>query len=251
MTSSSRTLSHRAAFWAVLVLGASLGAVALAQQAPPKVDAAPVVSDETKPVDKPAKPKAAAPKPSLPLPVVSSDAAQVTRGKRAFLDVAWVLKSPRCMNCHPAGDRPLQTDTSRPHAMNISRRSVDNGLKCSTCHQTQNAQTLAGQPAGPPGAPHWGLPPKETPMVFEGKRPDEICAQMRDPAQNGEKTLAQLVEHVDKDPLVLWGWTPGGARTKPPMAHKDFVVSFKAWAAAGAPCPDASMTVKQAPAYKP
>lgn len=244
MTSSTRTFSRRTMFWGVLVLGASLGAVALAQQAPPKTQEVPPAPslDES---PKPSKPAA------LSLPVVSSDAKQVARAKRAFLNVSWVLKSPRCMNCHPAGDRPLQTDTSRPHAMNISRRSVENGLKCSACHQTKNAQTLQGRPAGPPGALHWGLPPKSTPMVFEGKRPSEICAQVRDPSQNGQKTLAQLVEHVDKDALVLWGWSPGGTRTTPPMAHKDFVASFKVWAAAGAPCPDSSMTITQAPAYKP
>ena len=30
-----------------------------------------------------------------------------------FMEIAQVLQSPRCMNCHPAGDAPLQTDESR------------------------------------------------------------------------------------------------------------------------------------------
>lgn len=244
MTSLLRTYPRRALSWTILLGAVGLGVAALAQQAPPKK-----APETPQPKQEHAEPKLAAKAPALP--AVTGDARQVARAKRAFLDVAWVLKSPRCMNCHPAGDRPLQTDTSRPHAMNISRRSVKNGLQCSACHQTRNAQTLKGQPAGPPGAPHWGLPPEDTPMIFQGKRPDEICAQMRDPAQNGKKTLAQLVEHVDKDPLVLWGWSPGGDRTKPPMTHKAFVDSFKLWAGAGGPCPDASLTVKQAPAYTP
>ena len=52
-------------------------------------------------------------------------------GARAFATVARVLQSPRCQNCHPAGDRPLQGDRGRPHRMNISRTSVAAGLTTS------------------------------------------------------------------------------------------------------------------------
>ena len=156
----------------------------------------------------------------------------------AFVDIARVLQSPRCMNCHPKGDAPLQTDLSIPHAMNISRASEAAGLKCSTCHREQNADAV-GAPAGaPPGAPNWHLPSKEMPLIFEGRSVPALCAQLRDPAQNGHKTLEQLVEHVSHDALVLWGWNPGKGRTLPPLKHADFVARFKAWAAAGGPCPE-------------
>jgi len=157
-------------------------------------------------------------------------------GTRAFVDVARVLQSPRCMNCHPSGDRPLQTDQARPHAMNISRASVAAGLPCSTCHQERNSEVV-GVPGGPPGAPHWGMPAAEMPLVFQGKTPTALCEQLKDPARNGRKTLAQLVEHVAHDPLVLWGWSPGGKRSIPPLSHANFVAAFTAWVAAGAPCP--------------
>ena len=39
----------------------------------------------------------------------------------AFMDVARVLQSPRCVNCHPSGDAPLQGDDQRAHAMGITR----------------------------------------------------------------------------------------------------------------------------------
>ena len=35
----------------------------------------------------------------------------------AFMDVYQVLMSPRCMNCHPAGDIPLQGNNSQLHTM--------------------------------------------------------------------------------------------------------------------------------------
>jgi hypothetical protein len=157
-------------------------------------------------------------------------------GKRAFGDVARVLQSPRCRNCHPAGNAPLQTDAGKPHAMNISRASVAAGVPCGSCHQEHNSEALhiAG---GPPGAPHWGLPPAETPMVFEGKTVTELCEQLKDPARNGHRSLAMLLDHVSHDPLVLWGWEPGGKRTTPPLAHDKFVAAFTAWIGSGGACP--------------
>lgn len=162
---------------------------------------------------------------------------KVTVGKQAFLDVAKVLQSPRCMNCHPAGDRPLQGDASKPHAQNVSRRTVDAGVPCSTCHQDRNSEATVGVAAGPPGAPNWGLPPAAMPMVFQGKTATQICEQMKDPAQNHAKSLTDLVEHVTSDPIVLWGWNPGGNRTLPPLSHDAFVRAFQTWVDGGGACP--------------
>ena len=157
-------------------------------------------------------------------------------GKQAFLDVARVLQSPRCMNCHPAGNAPLQTDRSTPHKMNISRASIAAGLPCSTCHQTRNSEAI-GVAGGPPGAPHWNLPAADMPLVFQGLTPTQLCEQLKDPARNGGRTLAQLAEHVAHDPLVLWGWNPGGKRTRPPLSHEAFVAAFETWVASAGACP--------------
>ena len=165
------------------------------------------------------------------------DADTVERGKAAWMDVYEVLMSPRCMNCHPSGNRPLQTDQSRPHAMNVSRESMDNGLKCATCHRDTNADAL-GISGGPPGAPNWHLPHEEMPLVFEGRSPRELCLQMKRPGDNAYKSLDALAHHVEEDPLVLWGWEPGGDRTKPPLSHDAFVAAFDAWVASGGACPD-------------
>lgn len=172
-----------------------------------------------------------APKPAE-IPVTKS----ADEGAKAFGKVYEVLMSPRCMNCHPVGDKPLQTDQSKPHAMNISRQSEANGMKCSTCHQEKNSDEI-GIVGGPPGAPNWHLPPKEMPLIFQGRTAPQLCAQLKDPAQNGNKNLAQLLHHVGHDALVLWGWNPGGDRTKPPHSHKDFVAAFEVWAQSGGACP--------------
>ena len=42
-------------------------------------------------------------------------------------------------------------------------------------------------------------------MAWEGKTVGEICAQIKDPARNGTRSLASLVEHIGEDHLVGWG----------------------------------------------
>src|ERR1700730_5886461 len=38
-----------------------------------------------------------------------------TRSLALFREASKVITSPRCMNCHPDGDRPTQGDAMRPH----------------------------------------------------------------------------------------------------------------------------------------
>ncbi|MGH9899951.1 MAG: hypothetical protein ACRD4L_13990, partial [Pyrinomonadaceae bacterium] len=155
----------------------------------------------------------------------------------AFLSVADVFAHPRCMNCHPTGDVPLQGDDSHLHAMNVKRGPKGEGryaMQCSTCHQLSN---LPGANM-PPGTPNWHLPPPEMRMVFQNKTPGELCRQLKDPKQNGNKTIAQIITHVTSDQLVLWGWSPGEGRTPVPRPHQEFAAKMTEWADKGAACPE-------------
>ena len=154
-------------------------------------------------------------------------------GKAAFMTLYRVLEHPRCMNCHPKGDAPLQYDDSRPHGQNITRRSEKNGVTCATCHRATNNP----RPHEPPGAPNWHLPPAETPMIFEGRTPSQLCAQLKDPAQTAGRDIPALIDHVANDALVSWGWAPGPGRNPVPIPRADVVAAMKTWFAAGAPCP--------------
>ncbi len=166
--------------------------------------------------------------------VVVVVAARAEAPKSDFMTVYAVLESPRCMNCHPSGDAPLQFDTSVPHGQNITRRSVDNGLTCATCHRDKNSAL----PHQPPGAPSWNLPPAATPMVFQGRTPKQLCLQLKDPAQTKGRDLPALLDHVATDPLVAWGWDPGPGRTPVPVPRAEVVAAMQRWVAAGAPCPE-------------
>jgi hypothetical protein len=157
--------------------------------------------------------------------------------RAAFLQVYRVLTSPRCQNCHPAGDAPLQGDDSHVHLQNVRRGADGHGvtaMRCGTCHQTVN---LAGEHM-PPGNPKWALPAPEHKMVFVGRSPAELCRQIQDPTQNGGRSLEKLIDHVANDDLVGWGWNPGDGRTLPPLSRPDTVAQMKIWIAGGAACPE-------------
>ena len=157
--------------------------------------------------------------------------------KKAFLQAYKVLMHPRCMNCHPTGDRPLQGDDSHIHTMNVQRGADGKGLyamKCSNCHQPQNTPGLHM----PPGNPNWHLPPADMKMVFQGKSPRELAQTMLDKNQNGHKDFAALIEHVSKDSLVGSGWNPAEGLAHLPMTRAEFVKHFKTWLNKGAYLPD-------------
>jgi hypothetical protein len=157
--------------------------------------------------------------------------------RAAFLAVYAVLMSPRCMNCHPAGNAPLQGDDSHIHAQGVKRGADGKGLyalKCAACHQEANLPGLNM----PPGNPRWHLPAAVMPLVFQGLSPRELALQLKDPRRNGGKTLDQLVEHVSHDGLVLGAWKPGEGRTLPPFPHAEFAARFKEWVDKGAAVPE-------------
>ena len=104
--------------------------------------------------------------------------------------------------------------------------------------------TVAAVPASgdagahmPPGVPHWGLPPPNIPMIWQGLTDAQICRSLKNPKENKNRNIDQLVEHFTKDELVAWGWNPGEGRNPIPMPRDEFVAKVKQWQAAGAPCP--------------
>jgi hypothetical protein len=156
---------------------------------------------------------------------------------QAAFNRAWtVFDSPRCRNCHPSGDAPLQGDDGHVHIQDVKRGAAGvgvYGMKCNTCHQVAN---LPGANM-PPGNPKWSLPPANMKMVIQGETAGQFCRQLKDPAKNGKRTLAQIIEHVSSDELVGWGWNPGDGRTLPPLSRPEFVAAMKAWVDNGAACP--------------
>ena len=110
------------------------------------------------------------------------------RSAALFTELGKVLTHPRCVNCHPAGDRPRQGDERRLHQPPVARGPDGHGtatMRCSTCHQNANFE-----PGRMPGHPEWHLAPRR--MAWEGKTLAEICTQIKDPARNGNRKLEEI-----------------------------------------------------------
>jgi hypothetical protein len=154
------------------------------------------------------------------------------RSRALFTEAARVLLHPRCVNCHPSGDVPLQAQ-GRLHDPPVLRGPEDRGvvgMECSSCHQDRNLEL-----APVPGAPNWHLAPRS--MAWVGRDASALCEQLKDPARNGGKSLAQIVDHSEHDALVAWGWAPGAGREPAPGSQAQFGALVAAWADTGAECP--------------
>jgi hypothetical protein len=165
-------------------------------------------------------------------------------------------------------DYPRQGDDRHPHYYGVLRGDVapnpaaDPHLpagagigppfeRCTFCHGNHN-DPVTGIPGttnpdgADPTAPFWALAPasmawESAPGVpFTGP---QLCAQLKDPTRNGNRTLSDLLTHITDEPLVNWGFNPGirpngEARTTPPISHDALIQAFKQWMAEGAPCPN-------------
>jgi hypothetical protein len=170
----------------------------------------------------------------LKAPEAFSDIAnQDERSVALFAEAGKVILSPRCSNCHPAGNRPFQGDDEHPHVPAVQRGEAGMGvpgLYCTTCHQTANFD--AGHV---PGNPKWSLAPAD--MAWHGKTLAAICVQIKDPARNGGRSLAELTDHMAHDELVGWAWHPDSGRTPALGTQAGFGRLIAAWVATGAACP--------------
>jgi cytochrome c5 len=161
-------------------------------------------------------------------------------GVAAFATVLSVLQNPRCQNCHPAGDAPLQGDDGHAHTMNVLRGPEGRGMvgaECTTCHGPANPPSNYGLHVPPGVIDGWHMPKPEEKLVFVGAAPRALCEQIKDPARNGGKDMAALRKHLDS-PLVTWGWNPGFGRAPVSTPYATFIAAWETWASAGAPCPN-------------
>jgi len=168
-----------------------------------------------------------------PVSAFAGIADKTERAVAIFAEAGKVLQHPRCVNCHPAGNRPTQGNDGHPHQPLVVRGEDGLGaigMRCTTCHGQANFD-----PGGVPGNPMWHIAPIE--MAWQGKSLGQICEQIKDTKRNGGKTMADLVHHMGEDPLVGWGWKPGAGREPAPGTQEEFGELIKAWVELGGACP--------------
>ncbi len=107
------------------------------------------------------------------------------RSRAVFEELGKVLTHPRCMNCHPAGDQPLQGPEHKIHYPPARRAGPDVfATACFACHSDQNFRVPAPTSfQSIPGHPRWELAPLS--MAWEGKSLGQICRQLKDKDRNG------------------------------------------------------------------
>lgn len=155
------------------------------------------------------------------------------RARAVFVEASRVLLHPRCVNCHVEGDTPAQGMSLARHDPPVVRGSEDRGvvgMECAGCHQDRNLAL-----SRVPGAPDWRLPPRA--MAWVGRTPDMLCEQLKDRERNGQRTLAEVIDHVGHDAFVAWGWAPGADRVPAPGSQPEFAALLGAWADNGGACP--------------
>src|SRR5277367_4456622 len=110
---------------------------------------------------------------------------RVERSRAIFHDIGKLIEHPRCMNCHPAGDHPLQGSDHHEHMPSVWRGDTGHlATNCFGCHTEKNV-TLheAASYKSIPGNPRWDVAPLS--MAWEGKPLGEICRQLKDVTRNG------------------------------------------------------------------
>lgn len=156
-----------------------------------------------------------------------------TESLAAWEKIVTVLQHPRCLNCHQL-ESPLQGDARRVHVPHVVRGSDSHGvgtMRCGNCHNNMGNNLTSRTP----GAPNWSLAPVS--MLWQGLSSGDLCRMVKDPARNGKRSPAMLIEHMETEPLVLWGWSPGAELEPVPIPHDEFVRLMKTWVAGGTACP--------------
>jgi hypothetical protein len=154
------------------------------------------------------------------------------RSRALFTEAAKVIMNPRCMNCHPAADRPTQGNDMHAHLPPVAHGAGS----CQTCHTDRNFTLMErASYQSIPGHPRWDVAPIE--MAWQGKSAGEICQQIKDPQRNGGRSLELLHDHLAKDDLIAWAWHPGAGRDPVPGTQERLGELVRAWIDSGAACP--------------
>jgi len=141
------------------------------------------------------------------------------------------------MNCHPKGDAPLQGEDSHIHTQNVQRGPDgkrcfrDEVLELSSVQKPCPARTCPRDTLS--GICHL----KICAWSSKERRRRKLARQLKDPTQNGGKTLEQIIHHVAEDSLVATGWNPGEGRTSPPLTQAEAGKKMREWVDKGAAIP--------------
>jgi len=157
----------------------------------------------------------------------------------AFETVRSVLQHPRCQNCHPRSDTPLQGDDGHPHLQNVQRGADGRGMvgeRCTTCHGPANPPDSYGSHT-PPGILTAGACPSRTSAWYSSVSLRARCASRSRIRRTTAARTWPRCAPISTTRWSVWAWSPGFGRAPVPVSRQAFLDAWTAWASAGAPCP--------------
>ncbi|MGH1558464.1 hypothetical protein ACRAWD_13485 [Caulobacter segnis] len=125
-----------------------------------------------------------------------------------------MIQGPRCLNCPPGPARPTQGDDLHPHNPPMVAGDGGHGpagMPCFSCHTGGERPDLGPGHQEHPRRSEMGSGPGRDGLAG-AKSLGQICAQIKNPATNGGRSLAELHHHMAQDHLVGWAWNPGAGR---------------------------------------
>ena len=69
-----------------------------------------------------------------------------------------------------------------------------------------------------------------------------LAKALTDRTKNGDRSLTDLLHHLETEHLVGWAWAPGEGRSVPPVSRAELVSAFKRWIEGGAVLPPPGVT---------
>lgn len=171
--------------------------------------------------------------------------------EEAFDYLHQVARNPRCVNCHgmDRGDgrrMPTVGDAMAPHPMNVTAQHNPDGLalgiKCTSCHGTQDSPEPGGPPGVADGCPEWQMPIRPMTVLWPAMTKRQLCAKWRDAVEQSllrpplcpgprPKTARDFfVEHIERDHLIEWAFTRGPGREPAPGSFKQLKAAARMWA---------------------
>ncbi|MEL7372414.1 MAG: Isoquinoline 1-oxidoreductase subunit [Myxococcota bacterium] len=154
------------------------------------------------------------------------------RARALFEEVTKVLKHPRCTNCHPSTERPLQGEQGDLHQPLVVRGAgglgAPGGMLCINCHGSTSFGRV-------PGSPGWVLAPAA--LAWEGASTTEICDGLKKHVEARGRSLQDLIAFVTNNSLVAYGFAPAEHLEPAPGSQKQLAKLVAAWVEQGADCP--------------
>jgi hypothetical protein len=128
---------------------------------------------------------------------------------RAVHRASRVLQHPRCLNCHPVGERPTRATT----VIRIPAGGTRCGDRAPSACAAPPATRMQLRPSSVPGHPLWHVAPK----AWRGRRNRWVRSASRSgPEAQRRQDARGDQEHMARDSLVGWARAPGGNRSPLP-----------------------------------